>query len=82
MLGLGETDDQILLALGDLKKAGVSFVTLGQYLTPRQGYHPVKKYYHPDEFREWKKTALSLGFTHAESGPLVRSSYRAEEALK
>jgi lipoic acid synthetase len=82
MVGLGETNDQILVTMRDLRDADVDFLTMGQYLQPTRNHVPVKKYYTPDEFEELKNTALQLGFTHVESGPLVRSSYHAQKALQ
>ena len=82
MVGLGETNDQILVTMRDLRDADVDFLTMGQYLKPTRNHVQVKKYYTPDEFVELKNTALQLGFTHVESGPLVRSSYHAQKALQ
>ena len=82
MVGLGETNDQILVTMRDLRDADVDFLTIGQYLQPTRNHVQVKKYYTPDEFVELKNTALQLGFTHVESGPLVRSSYHAQNALQ
>jgi lipoic acid synthetase len=82
MVGLGETNDQILVTMRDLRAADVDFLTMGQYLQPTRNHVQVKKYYTPDEFVEFKNTALQLGFTHVESGPLVRSSYHAQKALQ
>jgi lipoic acid synthetase len=82
MVGLGETNDQILVTMRDLRAADVDFLTMGQYLQPTRNHVQVKKYYTPDEFVELKNTALQLGFTHVESGPLVRSSYHAQKALQ
>jgi lipoic acid synthetase len=81
MIGLGETKEQILSTLQDLKTAQVDFLTIGQYLQPTKKHAEIKKYYTPDEFQELQKIAQSLGFTHVESGPLVRSSYHAASAL-
>ncbi len=81
MVGLGETNDQILVTMRDLRAADVDFLTMGQYLQPTRNHVEVKKYYTPEEFLEFKNTALQLGFTHVESGPLVRSSYYAQNAL-
>ena len=79
MVGLGESRDEILTALTDLRGAGCDIVTIGQYLRPSAAHLPVSRYYHPDEFRELKSHARGLGFRHVESGPLVRSSYHAHE---
>ena len=78
MLGLGETRDEILETMDDLRAAGVTIFTLGQYLQPTRKHLPVREYVHPDTFREYKEIALKKGFRACESGPLVRSSYHAE----
>ncbi len=79
MLGLGETKEELLDSLRDLRAVGVDMVNLGQYLQPTANNLPVAKYWHPDEFAELKAAALALGFLHCEAGPLVRSSYHAGE---
>ncbi len=79
MLGLGETADEVYSTLTDIRGAGVEVVTLGQYLQPTPKHLPVDRWVHPDEFAGYKDFALSLGFSHCESGPLVRSSYHAHE---
>ena len=79
MVGLGESHDEILTALADLRGVGCDIVTIGQYLRPSAAHLPVARYYHPDEFAAIKEHALDLGFRHVESGPLVRSSYHAHE---
>ena len=79
MLGLGETHDEVVDTLRDLRSAGVEILTIGQYLRPSGSHLPMVRYYHPDEFAELKRIALALGFGHVESGPLVRSSYHAHE---
>ncbi len=79
MLGLGESRDEILDVLRDLREADVDIVTLGQYLQPTRESLPVEKFYTPDEFREFRDLAYSMGFRHVASGPLVRSSYHAHE---
>lgn len=79
MLGLGETADEVYSTLTDIRGAGVEVVTLGQYLQPTPKHLPVARWVHPDEFAGYKDFALSLGFAHCESGPLVRSSYHAHE---
>ena len=81
MVGLGETKDQIIKTIKDLRDSDVDFLTIGQYLQPTRNHAEIKKYYTPKEFDEFKKTAMDLGFKHVESGPLVRSSYHAEEAV-
>ena len=82
MLGLGENDEEILAVLKDLAARGVSIVTIGQYLRPSGWHLPVDRYYHPDEFKAWKKTGEKLGFAHVEAGPLVRSSYLADRQFE
>jgi len=82
MLGLGETDSELENALRDLRAADVDLLTLGQYLRPTAAHRPVHRYVPPEEFSRWRTTALSLGFSGAASGPLVRSSYRAEELYR
>jgi lipoic acid synthetase len=79
MLGLGEEWDEVVATLRDLRSVGCAILTLGQYLRPSDAHLPMARYYHPDEFRQLKEIALDLGFTHVESGPLVRSSYHAHE---
>jgi lipoic acid synthetase len=79
MVGLGEERDELLAVFDDLRHAGVSILTIGQYLRPSPTHAPMTRYYHPDEFAELKALALARGFVHVESGPLVRSSYHAHE---
>jgi lipoic acid synthetase len=79
MVGLGEEHDEIVAVFDDLRRAGVSILTIGQYLRPSATHAPMARYYHPDEFAELKRIALAKGFVHVESGPLVRSSYHAHE---
>jgi len=79
MLGLGETYDEILATLGDLRAQQVDIITIGQYLQPTAQHLPVARFYHPDEFAQIKREAYALGFKHVEAGPLVRSSYHAHE---
>jgi lipoic acid synthetase len=81
MLGLGETDAEITATLADLRAAGVDLVTLGQYLRPTLNHLPVERFVTPQEFDQYREAALALGFLECVSGPLVRSSYRAEQAL-
>lgn len=78
MLGLGETKDQVLGALRDLRAHDVDMVTIGQYLQPTPHHHPVMRYWTPEEFAELEALGLGLGFTHVASGPMVRSSYHAD----
>jgi lipoic acid synthetase len=82
MLGLGETDSEILHTIQMLHRHGVSILTLGQYLQPTQRHLPVSKYITPEQFAEWRKTALSIGFEEVASGPFVRSSYRAAKLFR
>ena len=79
MVGLGETIDEVIATLHDLRTAGCRIVTMGQYLRPSPANLPMSRYYTPDEFAELKRIGLELGFGHVESGPLVRSSYHAHE---
>jgi lipoic acid synthetase len=81
MLGLGESDGEIDETLADLRGAGVDIVTLGQYLRPTLNHLPVQRYVAPPEFDRYRERALAQGFLECVSGPLVRSSYRAEQAL-
>ena len=78
MLGLGETADEVVETMHDLRAAGCERLTLGQYLRPSLDHLPVQRYWHPDEFDRLGQTATQLGFSHVRSGPLVRSSYHAE----
>jgi len=78
ILGLGETREELIATLGDLRSVGVAILTLGQYLRPSPQHLPVARYYHPDEFAELAEIGRRLGFAHVESGPLVRSSYHAK----
>jgi lipoic acid synthetase len=79
MVGLGETHDEIVAVFDDLRRVGVSILTIGQYLRPSPAHAKMTRYYHPDEFAALKTIALGKGFVHVESGPLVRSSYHAHE---
>jgi len=80
MLGLGETDDEIIQTLRDLRSVGVSAVTIGQYLRPTTDKHlPVEEYVHPDRFAEYERIGEEMGFIFVASGPFVRSSYNAQE---
>lgn len=79
MLGLGEAEDEITEALGDLRRAGCDILTLGQYLQPTLKHLPVREYIHPDKFAEYGQRARGMGFIHVASAPMVRSSYHAEE---
>lgn len=79
MVGVGETDDEIIRCITDLRAAGVSMLTIGQYLPPEKNSWPLDRYVPPIKFEEWKKYAQSIGFSKVASAPLVRSSYCAEE---
>ena len=79
MVGLGETHDEVLDALATLREHGVQVLTIGQYLRPSGRHLPVVRYWHPDEFAALERAAYGLGFERVASGPLVRSSYHAEE---
>jgi lipoic acid synthetase len=79
MVGLGEAIEELASVFDDLRAAGVSMLTIGQYLRPSAAHAPMVRYYHPDEFAELKRLALARGIPHVESGPLVRSSYHAHE---
>ena len=81
MLGLGETDEEIIETLDDLRAASVDIVTLGQYLRPTPNHLPIQRFVTPAQFDEYREWALARGFLECVSGPLVRSSYRAEQAL-
>lgn len=81
MLGLGETREEILQTMDDLRRAGVEVITIGQYLQPTRNNYPVQEYIEPEIFDEYHEIALSKGFRHAECGPMVRSSYHAEKHL-
>ncbi|MCM2315169.1 MAG: lipoyl synthase [Thermoanaerobaculia bacterium] len=82
MLGLGETEDEVVEVARDLRSAGVDIFTMGQYLAPTGEHHPVRRYYTPEEFAELGRRARELGFHHVESAPLVRSSYMAHRAIQ
>lgn len=81
MVGLGETFNQIMQLLDDLRNAQVDLLTIGQYLQPSTKHAAVEKYYTPEDFARLKQQACDKGFIHVESGPLVRSSYRAEQSF-
>ncbi|HDX8375955.1 TPA: lipoyl synthase [Aeromonas dhakensis] len=82
MMGLGETNEEIVQVLKDLREHGVNMLTLGQYLQPSRHHLPVKRYVPPAEFDELKDVAMELGFSHAACGPFVRSSYHADLQAK
>lgn len=77
MLGLGETEDEVAAAMGDLAEVGCQILTIGQYLQPTSGHWALQRYVEPAEFERYERLGRELGFDHVESGPLVRSSYRA-----
>ena len=81
MLGLGETEDEVIETMQDLFSAGVDILTLGQYLQPTKNHLPVTDFIHPEIFKKYKETGIQMGFRYVESGPLVRSSYHAERHL-
>jgi lipoyl synthase len=81
ILGLGETQDELIGVMRDLRAVDVRVLTLGQYLRPSARHLPVEKYYHPDEFAALAEVGRGLGFAHVEAGPLVRSSYHAKRQL-
>jgi lipoic acid synthetase len=82
MLGLGENIDEILQTMRDLREVDCNILTVGQYLQPTKKHLPIRKYYTPDEFKAIKAEGMAMGFSHVESGPLVRSSYHAHEQVK
>ena len=79
MLGLGENEEEVFETLKDLREVKVDVVTIGQYLQPSKKHLPVKSFITPEQFKKYEEYALSLGFKHVESGPLVRSSYKAHK---
>jgi len=79
MVGLGETHEEVLDALAALHEHGVQVLTIGQYLRPSERHLPVVRYWHPDEFAALERAAYALGFEHVAAGPLVRSSYHADQ---
>jgi lipoic acid synthetase len=81
MLGLGETWDEIVAVMQDVVDCGVDILTIGQYLQPSRNHLPIEKYYHPDEFEQLRQIGYEMGFRWVESGPLVRSSYRAAQQV-
>jgi lipoic acid synthetase len=82
MVGLGETEPEVVEVCQDLRSVGCDLLTIGQYLAPSRKHHPVVEYIHPDIFAKYRQIGLDLGFKHVASGPLVRSSYHADQALK
>lgn len=81
MLGLGETQEEVVDTMHDLREVGVSVLTIGQYLQPSKKHLPVVEFISPKQFEIYKKTGISLGFQHVESSPMVRSSYHAEKHI-
>ncbi|HLO25337.1 MAG TPA: lipoyl synthase [Geobacteraceae bacterium] len=79
MVGLGETDDELFALFADLRRAGCTYLSVGQYLAPSRKHFPVQAFIEPEKFNLYREKALDLGFTHVESGPYVRSSYHAAE---
>jgi lipoic acid synthetase len=79
MVGLGETHEEMVDAFGDLREHGVQVLTVGQYLRPTEQHLPVVRWWHPDEFAALERAAYDLGFDHIAAGPLVRSSYHADQ---
>lgn len=82
MLGLGETEEEVLQAMDDLRAAGCRIMTIGQYLQPSKLHYPVQDYIHPDKFEEYRLKGIEKGFAHIESAPMVRSSYHAEKHVR
>jgi lipoic acid synthetase len=80
MVGLGETKDEVLETIRDLREAGCEILTIGQYLRPSKAHYPVAEYIHPDVFREYAETGAEMGFLHVESSPLTRSSFMAHKS--
>jgi lipoic acid synthetase len=79
MVGIGETDDEVVELMKDTVEVGLNVFTIGQYLQPSINHAPVDRFVHPDQFKEWKRVGEEIGIEHVESGPLVRSSYHAEK---
>ncbi|MBL8305582.1 MAG: lipoyl synthase [Rubrivivax sp.] len=79
MVGLGETDEEILATMRDMREHGIDMLTIGQYLAPSGHHLPVRRYVHPDTFRMFEREAAAMGFTHAAVGAMVRSSYHADQ---
>jgi len=80
IVGMGETREEVLATLADMRAVGIDIITIGQYLRPTARHRPIHRYVHPDEFAEYKRFGESIGIPHVESGPLVRSSYHAKES--
>ena len=82
MVGLGETKDEVIQVMDDLRSAEVDFITIGQYLQPSTKHHPLDRYYRPEEFEEFETIAKTKGFLLVSSSPLTRSSYHADEDFR
>ena len=82
MVGLGENKEEVIQVMDDLRSAEVDFITIGQYLQPSPKHHPLNRYYHPNEFKEFEQIAKTKGFLLVSSSPLTRSSYHADEDFK
>ena len=82
MVGLGETNDEVIDVMKEMVDLGIEIFNIGQYLQPTSNHLPVDRYVHPDDFDMFKKIGLDLGFKVIESGPLVRSSYHADKQAK
>jgi lipoic acid synthetase len=82
MIGLGETFDEVVVVMQDLASLGVDILTIGQYLQPSKKHLPVERFYLPEEFDRFKELGLEMRFKWVESGPLVRSSYRADQQVR
>jgi lipoic acid synthetase len=78
MVGLGETDDEVLQVMRDMRTHGIDMLTIGQYLAPSSSHLPVRRYVHPDQFKVFEAQAYEMGFKHAAVGAMVRSSYHAD----
>jgi len=81
MVGIGEEKNEVFALMDDVRATGCQIFSLGQYLQPTKKHEPVHRYVHPDEFAEYKEYGMKIGFNYVESGPLVRSSYHADEQV-
>lgn len=79
MVGIGEEPDEVLQVMRDLREMECDILTIGQYLQPTKNHLPIERFVHPDEFTMYREEGTKMGFKHVESGPLVRSSYHAEQ---
>ena len=82
MVGIGETREEVIQVMADMKEHKLDMVTIGQYLQPSRDHLPVDRFLHPDEFAEFERIGMEMGFRHVASGPLVRSSYHADKQSK